>query len=45
MQKQIAAVEKYRNLILDTQDYIWANSEIGYKEYKTSRYMEELLES
>ena len=33
MQKQIAAVEKYRDLIFDTQDYIWANPEIGYKEY------------
>ncbi len=41
MYKQIAAVEKYRDLIFDTQNYIWSNPETGYKEYKTSKYMED----
>ena len=39
MQNRIAAVEKYRDLILQAQDYIWKNPETGYKEYKTSAYM------
>lgn len=34
------AVEKYRDLIIDAQNFIWANPETGYKEYKTSQYME-----
>ena len=37
----ITAVEKHRKLILDTERYLWANPETGYKEYKTSKYMEE----
>ena len=44
MQKQIEAVEKNRELILDTQNYIWANPETGFKEFKTSKYMEEQFE-
>lgn len=39
MQNINAAVEKYRQLILDTERYIWRNPETGYKEYKTSAYM------
>jgi amidohydrolase len=35
------AVEKYRDLILEAEKYIWDNPETGYKEYKTSAYMEE----
>ena len=35
------AVEKYRQMILDAERYIWANPETGYKEVKTSKYMEE----
>lgn len=34
------AVEKHRQLILDAERYIWANPETGYKEFKTSAYME-----
>ena len=34
-----AAVEKHKQLILDTERYIWANPETGYKEFKTSAYM------
>ena len=33
------AVEKYRDLILSAERYIWQNHETGYKEYKTSAYM------
>ena len=35
----INAVEKYRDLILDAERYIWANPETGYKEFKTSAYL------
>ncbi|MBQ7039104.1 MAG: amidohydrolase [Clostridia bacterium] len=41
MKQKISAVEKYRELIFKTQDYIWKNPETGFKEYKTSKYMEE----
>lgn len=34
-------VEKHRELILNSLDYIWKNPETGYKEWKTHRYMEE----
>ncbi len=35
------AVAKHRDRILAAERYIWANPETGYKEVKTSRYMEE----
>ena len=38
------AVEKYRDLILSAERYIWNNPETGYKEYKTSAYMAEQFE-
>ena len=38
------AVEKHRQLILDTERYIWQNPETGYKEVKTSKYMAEVFE-
>ncbi|MBE6965770.1 MAG: amidohydrolase [Ruminococcaceae bacterium] len=38
------AVDKYRKLILDAEDYIWANPETGYRETKTSKYMEDAFE-
>ncbi len=40
MNKYFEAVDKYRKLILDTERYIWKNPETGYKEFKTSAYME-----
>ena len=40
-EKIIASVEKYRDMILDAERYIWANPETGYKEFKTSKYMED----
>ncbi|MBQ5791766.1 MAG: peptidase dimerization domain-containing protein, partial [Clostridia bacterium] len=40
-EKIVAAVEKYRDLILNTERHIWKTPETGYKEFKTSGYMEE----
>ena len=45
MQKIVDAVNKYRELILSAERYIWANPETGFKEFKTSKYMEEQFES
>lgn len=36
-------VEKSRDLILETQNYIWANPETGYRERKTSKYLEDVF--
>lgn len=44
MEKYIAMVEKHRQLILDALDYIWANPEIGYKEWKTHAYLKAAFE-
>lgn len=44
MTELLSAVDKYRQLILDTERYIWSNPETGYKEYKTSKYLEEQFE-
>ncbi|MBQ7236721.1 MAG: amidohydrolase [Clostridia bacterium] len=41
MQNLIKAVDKYKQLILDAERYIWKNPETGYKEYKTSAYLAE----
>ncbi len=41
MQDIIKGVDKYRELILKSERYIWAHPETGYKEVETSRYMEE----
>ena len=43
--KMNAAVDKNRDLILKTQDYVWKNPETGYREVKTNKYMEEVFES
>ena len=44
MEKYIAMVEKHRKLILDAFEYIWANPEIGYKEWKTHKYLKDAFE-
>ena len=31
--------EKYRDIILAAQDYIWKNPETGYREWKTTKYL------
>ena len=45
IQKIIEAVNKHRSLILEAERYIWCNPETGYKEFKTSEYMEERFRS
>lgn len=40
----LEAVEKNRRLILDTERYIWKHPETGYKEWKTSAYLEQAFE-
>ncbi len=37
-------VEKYKDLILDTEKYLYANPETGFKEYKTTKYLENEFE-
>lgn len=41
MKNIVRAVESHREMILEAERYIWNNPETGYKEYKTSAYMEE----
>lgn len=41
MQDLIKAVEKHKKLILDSERYLWKNPETGYKEFKTSKYLED----
>ena len=35
------AVEKHTKMILDAERFIWQHPETGYKEYETSKYMED----
>lgn len=44
IQNIVEAVEKYRELIFEAEKYLWANPETGYKEWKTSKYMEDRFE-
>ena len=44
MNKLLSAVDKNRQLILDAERYIWQNPETGYKEFKTSAYLEKAFE-
>ena len=39
------AVKKHRDLILKTQETIWANPETGYREVKTTKFMEDTFEA
>lgn len=41
MEKIFSAVDKNRELILRAERYIWAHPETGYKEFETSKYMED----
>jgi len=38
------AVEKHRTLIFEAEKYIWENPETGYREWKTSTYLEKKFE-
>ncbi len=44
MEKYNAYVEKHRQLILDSLDYLWKNPEAGYKEWKTHAYAKSVFE-
>lgn len=44
MEKLLKAVEKYTDLMLEAERYIWNNPETGYKEFKTNAYMQEQFE-
>ena len=44
MDKLIKAVEKNRDLILNSHEWLWKNPETGYKEVKTSKYLEDAYE-
>lgn len=44
MENFMNTAEKFRKLVLDTQDYIWAHPETGYKEWNTSGYLERVFE-
>ena len=39
------AVDKYREMIIEAHNYIWAHPETGYREYQTSKYLEDAFES
>lgn len=41
MKTLLNAVDKHKQLVFDAERYIWANPETGYKEVKTSKYLEE----
>ncbi len=43
MKDIILAVEKYKDLILETERYVWQNPETGYKEVKTTKYLADAL--
>ena len=45
MKRLIEAADKHRDLILSAERHIWQNPETGYKEWKTSKYLEEKFES
>ena len=45
MKQLNAAVEKHRQLILDTERWIWKHPETGYKEFKTSAHVAEIFEN
>lgn len=43
-EKYSEMVEKYKDLLLDTERYLYANPELGFKEFKTSKYLEDEFE-
>jgi len=45
MEKMKNAVEKYREMILEAERFIWAHPETGFREKVTSGYMEEKFRS
>ena len=45
MEKIITSVNKHRDLILGTYEYVWKNPETGYKEWKTHKYLKDAFEA
>lgn len=45
MEKRKALVDKHRDTVLDAFHYFWKNPETGYREYKTSTYLEQAFEA
>ncbi len=43
MLNHLEAIDKNKNLILETERYIWNNAETGYREIKTSKHLEEIF--
>ncbi len=43
MQNLMNMVDKYRELILEAERYIWQHPETGYREEKTSQYMKDVF--
>ena len=43
-EKYNGIVEKYKDLILDTEKYLYSIPETGFKEYKTTKYLEDEFE-
>lgn len=43
MKKLLSAVDKNKQLILDAERFIWEHPETGYKEFKTSEYLEKVF--
>lgn len=37
------AVDKHRDMILKTERFVWEHPETGYKEYETSKYLENIF--
>lgn len=45
MEHFMQTAEKFTELIVNTQNYIWAHPETGYKEWNTSAYLAEIFEN
>lgn len=45
MEKLLLAADKNRQLILDTERFIWRHPETGYKEFETNKYMADTFRS
>lgn len=45
MEHFIQTAEKFTDLIVNTQNYIWSHPETGYKEWNTSAYLDTVTSS
>lgn len=45
LEKYIELVDKHRNRILETFEYVWSNPETGFREWKTHEFLKEQFES